>query len=73
MFENGEATDVVNENHKGDAPRRVSQHSSLFGCGVTESKGDAARYGTRWMKGQAVQLRTIQPPQPSKLQKSLNG
>ena len=34
MFENGEATDVVNENHKGDAPRRVSRHSSLFGCGV---------------------------------------
>ena len=34
VFENGEATDVVTKSHKGDAPRRVSQHSSLFGCGA---------------------------------------
>ena len=47
MFENGEATDVVNENHKGNAPRRVSQHSSLFGCGVAvelDTQGEDSRF-----------------------------
>ena len=44
MFENGEATDVVNENHKGNAPRRVSQHSSLFECGAMRKDAVQVRY-----------------------------
>ena len=59
MFENGEATDVVNENHKGNAPRRVSQQIKQF----------VWMWRAFWPFWWALLVR-YQPPQPSKLQAS---